>query len=235
MGAQNGWPPPREWDGAPFESQILSGGKLKIWGPVSPATGTRLSRVFYHDENGDFVVEQTVSKVEGAPVEVSLWSVAQIAGANLGAVFLPRAESSDYENGFRWLNEKPTEDIMPAPRTVVPKLLQVAPADVAFKIGADASRAAIAAVRGNEALVLKAEWSDGKYPDGENGKRGLPVEFFSDANASKSYVELELLSPLMQLKEGERQTHAIRWSLHSLPSADASDAKVHAAIDELMD
>jgi hypothetical protein len=234
FGSKTGWPPPREWDGEPFQSQILSGGKLKIWGPVSPATGLRISRVFYHDEDGDFVVEQTVSKVQGAPVEASIWSVAQVASADLSAVFLPRAENSVYENGFRWLDKKPGAEIIPAPRPLSPNLLQVAPANAAYKIGTDAPRAAIAAVRGSDVLVLKTERGNGNYPDGETPGSGLPVEFFNSGDAKNGYVELELLSPLLQLKNDERQTQVVRWSLHSLPPADANDSAGHAAIDKLL-
>jgi hypothetical protein len=233
-GSKTGWPPPREWDGEPFQSQILSGGKLKIWGPVSPATGLRISRVFYHDENGDFVVEQTVSKVRGAPVEASIWSVAQVASADLSAAFLPRAENSGYKNGFRWLDKKPNAEINPAPLSLSLNLLQVAPANVAYKIGTDAPRAAIAAVRGSDALILKAARGDGNYPDGETPGSGLPVEFFNSGNAQSGYVELELLSPLLQFKNGGRHTHAVRWSIHSLPSADASEPVVRMAIDKLL-
>lgn len=234
LGAPKGWPPPREWDGAPFQAQILSGGKLKIWGPVSSATGLRLSRVFYHDDNGDFVVEQTVSKVEGAPVEASIWSVAQIASANLSAVFLPRAENSAYENGFRWLQRNEAgwngENAPPAPRAVAPNLLQVAPSNVTFKIGTDAPRAAIAAMRGNEVLVLKTERRSGHYPDGQTPGSGSPVEFFNSGDTKSGYGELELLSPLLLFNNGERHTQSVRWSLHLLP-AETNESAVSAAVD----
>jgi hypothetical protein len=234
LGGKAGWPPPREWDGAPFQSQILSGGKLKIWGPVSPVTGTRISRVFYHDENGDFVVEQTVSKVEGAAIEASIWSVAQVASKYLNAVFLPLSQASAYENGFRWLNEKPGAEVSPMPRAVAPNVLQVVPAGVAFKIGTDAPRATIAAMRGTEVLMLKSARPDGIYPDGQTSDNGLPIELFNSGDAINGYVELELLSPLLQFKSGERRTHAVRWSVHSLPSADVGDAAVHAAVGALL-
>jgi hypothetical protein len=234
LGSKTGWPPPREWDGAPFQSQILSGGKLKIWGPVSPTTGLRISRIFYHDENGDFVIEQTVSKVSGAPMEASIWDVAQITGANLNAVFLSRAEKSNYENGFRWLQGKAGAEITCAPRIVSPNLLKVAPVSVTYKIGTDAPIAAIAAMRDDWALVLKTGRSDGIYPDGETPNSGLSVEFFNSGDAKNNYVELELLSPLLLFKSGERHTQAVRWSVHALPSVDASDVAVHAAIEKLL-
>ncbi len=235
LGSKTGWPPPIEWDGAPFESQILSGGKLKIWGPVSSSTGLRISRVFYHDANGDFVVEQTVSKTQGAPVEASIWCVAQVASADLSAVFLPRFEGSKYANGFRWLQGKTNAEISSAPRAISSTLLKVAAADAAYKIGTDAPRAALAAMRGDWALVLRSQHSSGIYPDGETSISGLPVEFYNSGDTKSGYVELELLSPLLQFRNGERQTHIVRWSVQQLPSADAMDAKVHAVIEKSLD
>ena len=231
MGAEKGWPPAREWD-QNFQSQVLSGGKLKIWGPVSPVTSLRISRVFYHDANGDFVIEQSVQQEKGAPISAGIWSVTQIDGEELDAVFLARSEKSDYDSGFRQLSKAMNGA---QPQTVSPTLLQVIPTlSGDYKIGTDAPRAAIAAVKNGVAFVQRAARPEGNYPDGEAGKSGTPVQLFSAGNAKANYLELEMLSPIFSFKPGARWTHAVRWSLHSLPSEDVNDAKTHAAVEKLL-
>ncbi len=231
LGSEKGWPPPKEWEQLPFQSQVMTGGKLKIWGPVSPVTGLRLSRIFYHEANGDFVIEQTVQQEKGAPVEAGIWSISQINGANIDAVFLPRGEKSDYENGFLQLEKAARAQV----KTVSPTLLQVAPTlDGAYKIGSDAPVASIAAVKKGWAFVQRAAKPEGNYPDGEEDKSGTPVQLFGQGIEKLNYLELELLSPIYQFKPGARRTHAVRWSLHQLPSEDVNNAELQSAVDQLL-
>lgn len=232
MGSEKGWPPPKEWEQTAFQAEVLTGGKLKIWGPISPITGLRISRVFYHNDKGEFVIEQTVQQLKGAPLEAGIWSVTQIDGAKLDAVFLPISEKSDYEFGFLQLDKNARAQ----PKNVLPTLLQIAPTlNGAYKIGVDAPRASIAAVRGGEVFVQRTARPEGKYPDGQAGKSGTPVQLYGQGIEKINYLELELLSPIFSFKPGVRRTHTVRWSLHPLPNTDVSDAKTHAAIDKLLD
>jgi len=231
LGTGTGWPPPKEWEQS-FQSQVISGGKLKIWGPVSPVSGLRLSRVFYHNDKGEFVIEQTLQQVAGKPVKASIWSITQIDGAKTDAVFVARGENSDYDSGFRWMNAKPNGV---DPKGVAPTLIQVIPTTQGdYKIGTDAPRAAIAAVHNGWAFVERASRPDGNYPDGTVGKNGTPVQLFGQGDPKVNYLEMELLSPLLQFSPGVRWTHTVRWSLHELPNKDVNDAKLHAAIDALL-
>ena len=232
LGSEKGWPPPKEWEQTAFQSEVATGGKLKIWGPISSVTGLRISRVFCHNDKGEFVIEQTVRQTKGAPLEAGIWSVTQIDGADVNAVFLPKNEKSDYELGFRQLDKAARAQ----PKSVSSKLLQITPTlDGAYKIGVDAPRASIAAVRDGKVFVQRAARPDGKYPDGEEGKSGTPVQLYGQGMEKINYLELELLSPLLQFKPGARWTHTVRWSLHQLPSEDVDDAATHAAIDKLLD
>lgn len=231
FGSSNGWPPPREWDQMPFGAQVLSGGKLKIWSPVSSA-GWRISRIFYHDDNGEFVVEQTVHKLHGDTQAASIWSVTQIGGDKIDAVFLPRTASSSYEDGFVWLSK---ERDRVAPQAVLPRVLAVKPTLIgSYKIGTDAPRAALAAMRGDWAFVQRAPRPDGIYPDGQDGKSGTPAQLFGLGDAKMNYLEVELLSPLLEFPAASQETHTVRWSIEQLPSANADDPAVHAAIDKLL-
>ena len=232
LGSEKGWPPPKEWEQSPFQSEVVSGGKLKIWGPVSLVTGLRISRVFYHNDKGEFVIEQTVSQTKGEKLEAGIWSISQIDGSNVDAVFLPKSEISDYELGFHQMDKAARAQ----PESVLPTLLRITPTlNGAYKIGTDAPRAAIAAVRDGEVFVQRATRPEGKYPDGQEGKSGTSVQLFGQGMAKLNYLELELLSPIFQFKPGARWTHTVRWSLHSLPGAEVNDAATHAAINKWLD
>jgi len=234
MGGKDRWPPLLEWE-KDFQYEVQTGGELKIWGPASPVTGLRVSRVLYFDDNGDFVIEQTASREVKSQVKGSLraglWSVTQINSVGLDGVFVPRAAQSAYETGFRPMITKgnaPTE-------TVLPGLLKVTPTEAgAYKIGTDAPRAAIAAVRGDLALVQKTKYLQGEYPDGDTPQSGTSVQLYMTGNPRLTYQELELLSPLLTFHPGTRWTHTVRWSLHQLPSSNINDAAVHAEIDRLL-
>ena len=234
MGGKDRWPPLAEWE-KDFRYEVQSGGKLKIWGAASPVTGLRVSRVFYFDENGDFVIEQTASRAPksqtSGSLRAGLWSVTQINTVGLDAVFVPRAPQSAYENGYRLMISRgtaPTE-------TVLPGLLKVTPAQAgAYKIGTDAPRASIAAVRGDLALVQKTRYLEGEYPDGDTPASGTSVQLYMTGDPKLTYQEMELLSPLLTFHPGTRWTHTVRWSLHPLPSSNVNDDAVYAEIDRLL-
>lgn len=225
------WPPPPAWDAAPHEDEVLTGGHLRTISAVAPGLGARLIREFYFNASGEFVIEQTVEKLHGEPRKISLWSVAQIVTPE--AVFLPLHGASAYRDGFHWLLKTKTNP-QPVWQTLSPNVLQMETGrQGAYKIGVDAPVASIAAVRDGVAFVQRAARPDGQYPDGAD-KAGFPVEFYSYADERNSYGELELLSPLRTVRSGEKWTHSVRWSLHSLPSHDLKAPNVREAIEKLL-
>jgi hypothetical protein len=229
-GTGKDWPPPPQWDQLPFKAEVLSGGHLKLTGAIAPATGTRIIREFWHDENGDFVIRQTVEKLRGAPLSAGIWNVTQVDNAGLDAVFLPRAAQSDYENGFINLSEPNRV----APKTVTPTLLQAVPTLAgSYKIGTDASLAAVAALRDGWVFAAVSSRPDGEYPDGETGKGGTPVQLFGYGQPALNYLELELHSPLRRYVAGASWTQTVHWRIAQMPSANISDPAVYAAVEEL--
>jgi hypothetical protein len=223
------WPP---WEGTPFQAEVLSGGKLHTVSAVSPASGTRIIRDYWHDEKtGDFVIEQSVQKVKGAPLRASIWSVTQIAPPD--AVFLPVNPQSAYPNGFQRLDEDSAKGQLVW--KAAGSLLEVRPgAQGAFKLGVDAPVAAIAAVKDGVAFVQKTARPDGEYPDAAPGATGFPVELFNGGTKAAPYVELELLSPLRDYVAGARWIHTMRWSLQQLPLHDVDSSAVHKAVERLL-
>jgi hypothetical protein len=174
-----------------------------------------------------------VEKVKGEPLLLSIWNVTQIKPPD--AIFLPLNPQSIYKNNFHWL--VPPENESPIVQ-ITPTLLQVRPsvgvsAKKVYKVGADSPVVAVAAVTDGVAMMEKATRQDGQYPDGAIGG-GFPVEVYNNGDAKENYVELELLSPLHLLRQGDRYEYTMRWSLHRLSSNDINAMTTQAALEKLL-
>ncbi|MBD2128625.1 hypothetical protein NDI39_28590 [Microcoleus sp. ZQ-A2] len=67
------------------------------------------------EQNGDFAIGQTVEKVKGEPLLLSIWNVTQMEPPD--AMFVPLNSQSVYKENFHWLvppkNESPIVQITP--------------------------------------------------------------------------------------------------------------------------
>jgi hypothetical protein len=190
--------------------------------------GTRVIREYSFNEQGEFVVEQSAEKVNGAPISLSLWTVTQVVQPD--AFFLPTNPESPYKNNFHWI-AKPQKEVSQS--TLSPSLMMVRPTqETNYKIGTDAPITAIALVKDGVAFVQRASKPDGEYPDGALGA-GFPVELWNNVSDGLFYNELELLSPLRTYRAGMSFKHTVRWSLHRLPSEDVTSPEVHQAMQTL--
>ena len=228
------WPPQPTWDGTAHVGQILPDGKLKTTGNVWSGFGVRVIREFSFNAAGEFVVSQTLEKVEGEPRMIAIWPVTQVAPPD--SVYLPLNEKSAYLWGFHPygplskttklepLYELPSQSGTPTPR---PKLLKITPlSGSGYKVGADSPIVSIAAVKDGMAFVQRSEKINAQYPNGAENA-GLTVEFYNHGEAGPAhYVELELMSPLYTLKVGDSKTMVSRWSLHSLPEKIATPESI---------
>lgn len=211
------WPPHVSWDGDEQTARVLPSGHLQMTSGVWPVFGCRLTREFWFDGDGEFVIEQTAEKVGGAPVQMSIWSIAQTTP---DAVFLPTNPNSIYKNNFQWLVAPKTEAAVSA---VNFGLLQIdATSADYYKIGVDAPVSAIAAIKNNVIFRLSSAKPAGDYPDGN-----CPIEIFGSGldktQPQNHYIELEILGPMRVYRKGTKWTHTLRWSLHDLPAgADAT-------------
>lgn len=226
------WPPDKALDGSPHEIEVLSGGKLRLTTPLSPAVGMRISRTLYFNEAGELVIEQMAVKEKGAPVRAGLWSITQSVPGD--AIFLPVNPESAYKNGYYWQTKSKFEQTVSMASA---GLLKYEPkptkAGDGAKIGLDSPVSALASVKDGVAFVQKSALPKGKYPDGADGA-GFPVEFYVSGDPKVFYCELELLGPLKTFKVGGKSTHAVRWSLHDLPSKDVNAPAVVDAIQNLI-
>lgn len=240
--ARDIWPPDPTWDGGPHDAQVLPDGHLRTTGNVWRGFGVRVIRDFSFNAGGEFVVAQTIEKVEGEPRLLAVWPVTQVVAPD--AVFLPLSQNSAYWRGFHpfgTLNENakveallPSEPQIdkPFPR---PTMLTITPAPGAYyKLGADSPVAALAALKDGVAFVQRAAKSSDQYPDGAENA-GLPVEVYHHGDAGAgAYVELELLSPMRRFVLGAKWTHTVRWSLYALSSKDPNAPAVREEVKRLL-
>jgi glucose/arabinose dehydrogenase len=231
--AGRNWPPDPAWDGNAHTAKVLSNNRLQMSSEVAKGFGADVVREFWFEDNGDFIIQQTVEKVKGEPLLLSIWNVTQIKPPD--AIFLPLNPQSIYKNNFHWL--VPPENESPIVQ-ITPTLLQVRPsvgvsAKKVYKVGADSPVVAVAAVTDGVAMMEKATRQDGQYPDGAIGG-GFPVEVYNNGDAKENYVELELLSPLHLLRQGDRYEYTMRWSLHRLSSNDINAMTTQAALEKLL-
>jgi hypothetical protein len=223
------WPPQPAWDGAEHQAEMPTPDKLRTVSPVWPGFEARVIRTYSFAADGDFVIEQTVEKIGGEPVFISIWDVTQAATPD--AVYLPVNPESPYAGGFYWLGAK-----RPSDTHIEGGLLQIKPQPgVSYKIGADSPVAAIAAIKAGDAWIQRTHRIEGQsYPDGASGA-GFPVEFYNhEAAGSAHYVELELLSPVWKFSAETRRTQTVRWSLQHLPTPVPDPAGSAETISQLL-
>jgi hypothetical protein len=232
--AGRNWPPDPAWDGNAHTARVLPNNHLQMTSDVASGFGGRVVRDFGFERNGDFAIRQTVEKVKGEPLLLSIWNVTQIEPPD--AIFLPLNPRSIYKDNFHWLMP-PNEEPLIVNKT--PTLLQIHPSvgvsvKNLYKVGVDSRVVAVAAVKDGIAMMEKATHQDGEYPDGAAGGGGFPVEVYNNGDSQKYYVELELLSPLHLLQKGSRYQHTVHWSLHRLPGSDVNVTGTRAVIEKLL-
>jgi hypothetical protein len=204
------WPPPPP-DGEPHAAEILPGGRLRVVSPVWATVGARIERVLGFDGQGDFVIEHRAEPVPGSRLPGALWTITQIPPTD--AVYVPLAADSPYKQNAFWYGQATAEGAHAV--SVAPDLLRVTPTEgTVWKLGAAPPHPALAAVRGKEVLLQRADPQPGPYPGGPD-RGGFTVEVYHhNAPGPGQFTELEFLSPLKRFEEGMRLT--TRWSLLTL-------------------
>lgn len=205
---RNGWPPPYFSDAAPQTAEPIEQG-LRLTSALSPEFGTRTIREFVMDPKEPLVyVRQWFKKEEGKPVVMSLWTVTQVCQPDFA--LLPTGEPIDGKP-FKNLADRPPNAEVGSGSVVLkvdpahPQKIGVAPAKTG---GSDF----VAAVFGDELFVeSRRSAPGGGYPDGN-----CSGELFTADAALKLYVEMELLSPLRELKPGDTLRDDCVWQIATL-------------------
>lgn len=224
------WPPHPTYDGLPHQARVLPGGRLETVGPVMEGWGVQARRVFGFDaKTGELVITTTFTKVVGEPRFIAAWNVVQVPPPDI--IYIPINPNSTYRDSGHWFGGTMPKE---ANKTEVGAdgLLAYKPTPLGgYKFGTDAKVANAAGAKGNLALILRSTKKNADYPEGASGS-GFPITVWNNGSATPAlrYNEIEVMSPLTNLKKGQSFTHILRLHVLRLPNADASSNASRAAI-----
>ena len=206
------WHPPFAFDSKPVEALVGSHG-VTLAAPTDTNYLIRSTRVIeLGPEPGTMRVETRYEKVGGERQSVSVWTISQLREPL--AVFAPVRPDSQFPRGFRTLSR----DEPPTLRIQDRVLSLTRSPNAAYKIGLDADR--LIWVGERQALMIESPRFPGaEYPDG-----GSSTEIYTNPDPLK-YVELEMLSPLRRLRDGDSYSLVVTYRLfprrEATPEAEA--------------
>lgn len=222
---RNGWPPPYWFDCCPSTPEPIKGG-VRLTSQMSPQFGAVCVREFVMDETKPLVrIRQLYRKTEGEPVPMTFWTITQINQPLFS--MLPLGGADDKGLRYKAMGAGLKPDGFKATASLIAVYNQPAAAQ---KVGvtADAELAGgwVAAAWDNVVFVESHKLvKDGKYPDGNCGG-----ELFAADKGGGSYVEMELLSPLITLEKGQELRDDAVWQLMPLDQKPEDPEKLAAPI-----
>jgi hypothetical protein len=208
------WPPPIGFDSLLVEAVATKCG-VTLTSPVDPGFGIQVVRHVELDAEQPFLrIRTEYRKLAGAPVRVSVWTIAQMREPERVFVLLP--EHSEFADGYFRLMEAEPEQLR-----IEGALLSLARHPrVCVKIGSDAT--SMAWVGRKCAVRIDAEPGPGEYPDG-----GCVTQVYTNPDPLP-YVELETLGPLAKLSAGKRIERTAVYTIRprSTPDPEAEARKI---------
>ncbi|MDR3710376.1 MAG: hypothetical protein P4L33_18925 [Capsulimonadaceae bacterium] len=214
LGAENRWAmiagpkgPDPVWADRPARVVRASQGHIVLATQRSRLTGIRIVRDISFDARGRLIIDQSLDKQGGAPVDVDIWQVTQIAPPD--SIEMPVRPDSPYKNSYYSICGDTASFVQPlSPSSIALKHSSTGD----YKVGADAPVASLTAILGDVRLTVAGQKVDGTYPDGAVG-HGFPVEIWNSGVKDGDYNELEMLSPIQVLKSGGTYHYTLTWTL----------------------
>ena len=208
--AGKGWPPPRTFDASAFTAE-LAGDTVTLLSAVDPAYGLRVRRTIVLDAAAPILtVETCYQKVAGRPVNVGVWTITQLVSPE--RLFLRLPGRSAFPGGFvARLPDRPKD------LTIEGRLLSLARDPAAKTMIASDGDALLWTGDGPNLLIeTLADPHDGsgEWPDGAH------AQLYTSSDEALPYVELELLSPLAELRIGARACLRVRYTLEARSRSD---------------
>jgi hypothetical protein len=204
------WPPPWPWDAGPSRAEPIANG-VRLTLPQDQRFGAHAVREFSLEAQKSMVhVRQWIEKTEGEPAQMTVWTVCQVNAPLLSLLPSPDGKYADFG---------------------APSVLMTAEAGYVtvgrdekkgLKIGIPASgshgwvASVFPAPASQTMLVLSHRLAtNARYPDD-----GLQAELYTSPKNFAQYTEMELLSPLTELKAGERLEDDAVWQLVPVNGSD---------------
>lgn len=206
------WPPPAGFDATPMTVKVQQTG-IRLTSGIDPSYGIQVDRFIAIDPQRPVMhITTTYSKIQGEPKTVSIWTVTQLRSPLI--MYAPLPETSRFPLGYI-----PLSDGLPANLNIQDRLLSLTRSTTNDrKIGFE-SRELLWVGQDTMVHISTPDLQAGTYPDG-----GSSAEIYTNSDPA-AYVELELLSPLQQLRIGESikffSTYTLIRRSHSNPEQDA--------------
>jgi hypothetical protein len=213
------WPPPWPWDAGASKAEAIENG-VRLTLPHDGRFGAHAVREFVLDPAQPLVhVRQWIEKTDGEPAPMTLWTVMQVNNPQLA--FIPSADGKYALMG-------------PASPQIVARPSHISlgrDEKQGLKVGVSAqgqngyAAALFAQPEDHPHLLLVQSHklsANGIYPD-----KGLQAQLYTSPISFARYTELELLSPLVTLKAGERLRDDRVWQIVKV--TDERDAAELAA------
>jgi hypothetical protein len=195
------WPPPAGYDASVWQAET---GKdfVEIVSPVDAHYGIRARRkLTLHSSKPVLTLTTTFEKVQGEAVKVSVWVITQLQDPQ--AVFIPVPKKSLYADGYNKQSKNLPQDL----KLSNGLLSLTRDRKQSHKIGSDAGT--LLWVGEKLALQIDSPRVAGtEYPD-----QSSSAEVYTNLDP-QTYVELEMLGPVQNLKKGDAITRHITWTLH---------------------
>ena len=212
-----GWPPPATFDAQPYTTTVTQQ-EIEMVSAVDPAYGLRMRRKLQL-VNDVLMIDTTYEKVDGPSVRVAVWTITQLASPERMFAPLP-SDASTYAT------------LMPAQ----PRDLRVDDFHLSLArhttektmIATNARSLAWIGAGRNLVITNVATYFDsggGSAPLGRNAPHAgnTNAQIYTSPDGAEPYVELELLSPLVDLAPGQRVTMAVRYWLARREKADPDE------------
>jgi hypothetical protein len=209
-----GWPPPTGFDHMPFSADIEHG-IVTLTSPLDPSYGIRVHRIIALDKAKPVLHVTTIyEKVQGAPIEVSVWTITQLNSPERGYILLP--ERGTIPGGYT----KPAHDSPNAPYAFENVILDgrflsfTRDPKTKRKLGSDGDRLLWLGKTQTLLIEQTAPKAPGApYPDNSHS------QIYTNPD-ELPYVEFELFSPLQNLRPGSSMALGATYTLGLRKSQD---------------
>jgi hypothetical protein len=220
------WPPDPWFDGARHEFEMLEDG-VRLISPVSRFCGAQVTRTIRLADSGSKVtIRQELTKKQPAqdesvePIPHTIWSVTQIHNPQ-EALFRLNPESHLERRYYVFPFEPRAADNFYTRDSIG---IFIPDSAHTQKVGADSDEW-LAAILGDQVFGQFFDRRENvTYPEGNLG---------ATVYTSPEYTELELLSPLQELKPGESMEYTIVWDILTLDTLTVPEQKRRAAVEWL--
>jgi hypothetical protein len=209
-----GWPPPTGFDHMPFTAKVKNG-TVTLTSPVDPSYGIRVRRVISLEPSKPILHVSTIyEKVQGDPVNVSVWTITQLNSPERGYILLPEREK--IPGGFtRPPHDSPNSPYPFEKVSIDGRLLSFTrDPQTKRKMGTDGDR--LLWLGKAQTLLIEqttARTSGEQYPDDSHS------QIYTNPD-ELPYVEFELFAPLQNMKPGSSTALKATYSLSLRKSQD---------------